>query len=79
MPRRMLGIGIEVVRRDRVLVEGAGLLAVEEVRKTRRVRQAEDAPSAVLSSRLSRTDGNTYDGSCVGAQTMAMLSGIIIW
>jgi len=47
--RRVLGVDVEVVRGKGVLVEGARLLAVKEVRKSGRIGQAEDAPSVTVS------------------------------
>ncbi len=48
MSRRVLGLGVQLVRRDAVLVERAGPLALEQVREAGRARQAEDAPAGVV-------------------------------
>lgn len=80
MAGRVAGVGVDVV--DRVLVEGVGVAAVEDVGETWRVGQAEDAPSGDVSAFwLQGEKGGggmeSYEGECLGEQTMAMLSGIM--
>ena len=85
------GARVDVV--DGVVVERVLLVAGEDVGEARRVGEAEDAVSGSVSNSLGFWDeglvvrrrkmkeggGWTHDGSKRGAQTMAMLSGIMTW
>lgn len=77
--RRVDGLGVDVI--DAMHVEGGRLVAVEDVRKAGRIREAEDAvpDRDLLAVELPKTDGATYEGSKRGAHTMAILSGNMTW
>jgi hypothetical protein len=77
---RVDGLCVDVV--DAMHVEGGRLIAVEDVRKAGRIREAEDAvPDRDLLAAVEqpKTDGATYEGSKRGAHTMAILSGNMTW
>lgn len=67
-------------------MEGVGVRAVQDVRKTRRVGEAEDSPSVFFyKKKMVRWCEygrkwalvKTYEGLWLGEQTIAMLSGIM--
>lgn len=79
--RRVSCVRVQVI--DVVLVE-ATFLAVKDVTETGWLGQTKDSISAICQSSSSRGARgsevhDTYEGSDIGAQTIAMLSGIITW
>lgn len=89
MAARVLSVGVQAA--DAVLMEGGGLRAVQDVVEPRWVRQSEDAVAMWMLAEIripsftsrwcpgGQGGPKAYEGSDRGAQTIAILSGIIIW
>lgn len=80
VPCRSHRTGVDVI--DVVLVERLSLVAVENVWQAWGIGKPEDAVSCSSVStgiKRGKKSERTYDGSCLGAHTMAMLSGIMTW
>lgn len=75
---RPLCVGVNV--RFRVRMEDAGCVAIQNSLQTRWIRKTEYTPSNIYVRWHSKRDEwMTYEGSLLGAQTIAMLSGNITW
>ena len=79
MSRRLLGFTVNSATINRMLMECATVIAVQNVVEAGRMCESENTvPRQRVSMRFFATrQGTLYEGSNLGAQTMATLSGIM--